>query len=149
MEPTHNSAHSSSSVLSKNVSLPLDVESPDNPPSTGISTEMARILARAPDRAACVNTGIADKSEGTRWALKRTKQCISTCVASSVERSLRSTIPAVEKSRSDAADDPDAPSNAQATSINNGYSSPRADKNLSTPVLTEAEYVARKLSTCA
>jgi len=52
MEPTHNSDHYSSSVLSKKVSLSLDVESPDNASSTGMSTEMARILARAPDRSA-------------------------------------------------------------------------------------------------
>ena len=65
MEPTHNSAHYSSSVLSKKVSLSLDVESPDNASSTGMSTEMARILARAPDPSGWVNTGIADKSEGT------------------------------------------------------------------------------------
>jgi len=38
MKPTHTSAHSFSSVLSENVSLWLDVESPDNAPSTGRST---------------------------------------------------------------------------------------------------------------
>jgi len=67
-----------SSMGSKTVSLSLSEESPDEPPLPAKSPEIGRMSARALERAACVNTGMAKRSEGTRRALKRMRQCIST-----------------------------------------------------------------------
>ena len=83
--PARNGTHSSySSVSTEKVSLSPDVESPDDSALSGMSTEIGRMSALALNRAAWVSTGMDDRSEGTRRALKRIRKCISTCAGSSV-----------------------------------------------------------------